>query len=112
MGRCREILGSFVGSMDGLRRKLAVGVSYGEYLRRVNAVRAAYRAIPAERVGLECLLSAGTPGERALNRYIAAANAWGRCLTEASCDTRAVEPRLQREWRRAAALLHSARAGL
>lgn len=98
--------------MNGLRRKLAVGVSYGEYLHWVNEARSAYRAIPADRVGFGCLLAAGTPSERALNRYIAAANAWGECLTETSCDTRAVEPRLQREWARAAALLSSARDGI
>lgn len=98
--------------MDALRGKLAVGVSYEEYLREVNAARSAYRAIPADRVGLGCLLAAGTPGERALNRYIVAANAWGECLTEASCDTRTVEPRLQREWTRASVLVSSAQAGL
>lgn len=98
--------------MDALRGKLAVGVSYGEYLHGVNAARSAYREIPAGRVGLGCLLAAGTASERALNRYMVAANAWGECLTEASCGTRAVEPRLQREWARASALLSSARDGL
>lgn len=111
-GTCRKMLGSFVGSMAGLRRKLAVGIAYEDYLGEVRQLRTAYDAIPGERLGLGCLLAAGTPGERALNRYIAAANAWGECLAAAACDTATVEPRLQREWARASALLSTAQAGM
>ena len=106
------MLGSFVDSMADLRRKLAVGISYEDYLREVQELRAVYAAIPSERLELGCLLAAGTPGERALNRYMAAANEWGECLTTAACETATVEPRLQREWARASVLLSTARAGI
>lgn len=109
---CRKMLGSFVDSMADLRRKLAVGISYEEYLGEVQELRAIYAAIPSERLGLGCLLAAGTPGERALNRYMAAANDWGECLTDAGCETAMVEPKLQREWARASALLGTAQAGI
>jgi hypothetical protein len=106
------MLGSFIDSMADLRRKLAVGISYEDYLGEVQELRAAYAAIPDDRLGLGCLLAAGTPGERALNRYMAAANDWGECLTTAACETATVEPRLQRQWARASALLSAAQAGL
>jgi hypothetical protein len=106
------MLGSFVGSMADLRRKLAVGLSYEEYLGEVRKLRVVYAAIPSERLELGCLLVAGTPAEKALNRYIAAANVWGECLTTAACDTATVEPALQHEWARASALLSTAQAGI
>jgi len=109
---CRKMLGSFVDSMADLRRKLAVGISYRAYLREVRGLRAIYAAIPDGQLSLGCLLSAGTPGERALNRYMAAANEWGECLTTVACETATVEPRLQREWARASVLLSTARAGI
>jgi hypothetical protein len=109
---CRKMLGSFVDSMADLRRKLAVGISYEDYLGEVQELRATYAAIPDDRLGLGCLLAAGTPGERALNRYMAAANDWGECLTTAGCETATVEPRLQREWARASVLLSTAQAGI
>lgn len=109
---CRKMLGSFVDSMADLRRKLAVGISYEDYLGEVQELRAVYAAIPADRLELGCLLAAGTPGERALNRYMAAANQWGECLTTTGCETATVEPRLQREWARASVLLSTAQAGI
>jgi len=51
-------------------------------------------------------------GERALNSYLVAANAWGECLATASCELEAVEPRLQRQWARASDLLGSVQTGL
>lgn len=106
------MLGSFVDSMADLRRKLAIGLSYEDYLSEVQGLRAAYAAIPDDRLALGCLLAAGTPGERALNRYMVAANVWGECLTTAACETATVEPRLQREWARASVLLNEAQAGI
>lgn len=111
-GSCRKILNPFVGSMEALRRKLAVGLTYRQYRHELEVVRGAYRAIPAKRVQLGCLLAAGGAGERALNRYIVAANAWGECLATASCELETVEPRLRRQWARASDLLSSARAGI
>ncbi len=110
-GACRRQVGGFLDSMDALRRRLAAGVSYNEYVAEMRRVRSAYRSVPVERMGIGCLDAAGTPGERALNRYIDAANAWGECLSEASCDSVSVEPLLQRRWRQASRLLSAARTG-
>lgn len=98
--------------MNALRRKLAVGLTYGQYLRELQGARRAYEAIPADRVRLGCLLVAGTPAERALDLYIASANSWGECLATVACGADSVEPELQRSWARASRLLSAARAAL
>jgi len=109
---CRTQLHRFIGSMDDLRGKLAVGLSYGAYLHEVKAAQAAYDRVPIGRLELACLVKSGTPAERALNLYIAAANTWGDCLTSASCDSESVEPKLQRKWALASTRLSAAQTGL
>jgi hypothetical protein len=109
--RCRAQLRPFLGSMDALREDLAVGLSYEGYLEELREAREAYGRIRADRLPVGCLLVAGA-GERALNRYIDAANVWGDCLATAACETEAIEPRLQRRWALASDLLTSAQSGL
>lgn len=109
---CQSQLGGFVGSMDSLRRRLAVGVTYDQYVNEVHAIRSTYDRIPTGEVEINCLGAVGTPAERAFNRYIAAANDWGECVSELGCESGTVEPVLQRRWRIAAHLLAEAREGL
>jgi hypothetical protein len=109
---CRAQLYGLVGSMDDLRGQLAVGMSYGAYLQAVKAAQAAYSGVKADRLELACLVRAGTPAERALNLYIAAANTWGGCIASASCNSETVEPKLQRKWKLASTRLSAAQAGL
>ena len=98
--------------MVKLRDDLARGLSYDEYLREVQGVRAVYARIDADKLPGGCLLAAGGPAERALNLYIDATNSWGDCLATVSCNTRTVEPKLQRKWALAAHQLASAQRGL
>lgn len=109
---CQSQLGSFVGSMDGLRRRLAVGVTYDQYVAEVRGIRSTYGEIPFERLRIDCLAGVGTPGEKAFNRYIEGANDWGECVSELGCDTATIEPILQRRWRIASHFLSEAREGL
>lgn len=109
---CRAQLHDLLDSMDDLRGKLAVGLSYGVYLRGVKAAQGAYDRVPVGRLELACLVKVGTPAERALNLYRNAANAWGDCLTTVSCDSEEVEPKLQRKWALASGRLSLARKGL
>lgn len=109
---CRRQLHGFLTSMDALRTDLARGLSYRDYLREVRAVRSVYARIRAEKLAVGCLLASGGPAERAFNLYIDAANAWGECLTTASCHTTVVEPTLQRKWARASTRLSLAQRGL
>jgi hypothetical protein len=111
-GPCQIQLGSFVASMDSLRRRLAVGLTFDQYLAEVRGIGSTYRQIPTERVEIDCLAAVGTPAEKAFNRYIEAANNWGECVSEAGCGSETVEPVLQRRWRIASHFLSEADAGL
>lgn len=109
---CQSQLGGFVGSMDGLRRRLAVGVTYDQYVAEVRGIRSTYGKIPTARVQIDCLTTVATPGEKAFNRYIEAANDWGECVSELGCGSADVEPVLQRRWRIASHYLTEAKEGL
>ncbi|HEY5709742.1 MAG TPA: hypothetical protein VIS51_10130 [Solirubrobacterales bacterium] len=109
---CRAQLRPFLGSMDTLREDLAVGLSYEDYLDELGEVQGAYDRIRVDRLPVGCLLVAAGPGERALNRYIDAANVWGDCLATAACETESIERDLQRRWVLASDLLSSAQSGL
>jgi hypothetical protein len=109
---CQSQLGSFVGSMDGLRRRLAVGVTYDQYVAEVRGIRSTYGEIPIERLQIDCLTLVATPVEKAFNRYIEGANDWGECVSELGCDTATIEPVLQRRWRIASRFLSEAKDGL
>ena len=109
---CQAQLGSFVGSMDGLRRRLAVGVTYDQYVAEVRGIRSTYGEIPTRKLQIDCLTLVATPGEKAFNRYIEGANEWGGCVSQLGCGTETIEPVLQRRWRIASHFLSEARDGL
>jgi hypothetical protein len=111
-GPCQGQLGGFVASMDSLRRRLAVGLTFDQYLAEVRGIRSTYLEIPTGRVEIGCLDAVGTPAEKAFNRYIEAANDWGDCVSEAGCSSPTVEPVLQRRWRIASHFLGEADEGL
>jgi hypothetical protein len=109
---CQSQLGSFVGSMDGLRRRLAVGVTYDQYVAEVRGIRSTYGEIPTGELRIDCLTAVATPGEKAFNRYIEAGNDWGECVSELGCGSEEIEPVLQRRWRIASHFLSEAEDGL
>lgn len=109
--KCRTSLGEFLDAMESLNNTVAVGLDYDGYLTMVNRVRATYAEVDADRLPLLCLVRAAAPAEAALNSFIAAANAWGECLA-GGCDLAEVEPKLQRQWARAADELGEAQTGL
>lgn len=109
---CGGQLHPLLAAMDTLRTGLAAGLSYDQYVSELRHVRGAHRRIRADRLRLDCLVAAGAPAERAVNRYIEAANAWGECLATAACETASIEPRLQAEWARASKLLSAAQSGI
>lgn len=111
-GPCQGQLGGFVASMDSLRRRLAVGVTFDQYVAEVRGIRSTYDKIPVERIEIDCLGAVASPAERAFNRYIEAADDWGKCVSEAGCSSETVEPVLQRRWRIASHFLSEADDGL
>lgn len=98
--------------MDALRRRLAVGLAYEQYVDEVEGIRAAYRRIPTDELQIRCLTEVGTPSERGFNEYIDAGNAWGDCVGEPGCESATVEPLLQRKWQVASRFLSKAHRGL
>jgi hypothetical protein len=109
---CQSQIGGFIGSMDSLRRRLAVGVTYEQYVDEINGIRSTYRDVPAGKLQIDCAGPVGVPSEKAFNRYILAANQWGECISEAGCGSAEVEPVLQRQWRIASHFLSEAQQGL
>jgi len=109
---CQGQVGGFVASMDSLRRRLAVGLTYDQYVAEVRGIRSTYAKIPIDRVEIDCLSAVGTPAELAFNGYIEAASDWGKCVSEAGCSSARVEPVLQRRWRIASHFLSEADDGL
>jgi hypothetical protein len=110
--KCRHTLGDFLDATESLDNLVAVGVNYEGHLSAVNHIRAAYAGVEADELPLPCLAEVAAPAERALNAYIDAANTWGECLADASCEDESVEPDLKRLWARARAQIASAQRGL
>lgn len=109
---CPAAVGSFLEAMDRLRNKLALGLDYEGYVEDVHQVSSTYREIRVDDLLVDCLVAAGTPGEKALDQYVGAANMWGECLSEVGCSSYSVEPRLQRRWRLASHYLTQAEKGI
>lgn len=109
---CQARLGDFVHSLDVLRRRLVVGLTYEQYVSEIEASRSAYEAVPVAKLDLGCLTDVGGPAESSFNVYIEAGNDWGDCVGTAGCEAATVEPTLQRKWRVAAKALAEAQAAL
>jgi hypothetical protein len=109
---CSTGLGDFLAQLEHLRRSLAIGVSYEQYVAELGTVRGSYRRVPVAKLDLACVSGPASSAESSFDGYLAAANAWGECVSEAGCETAALEPRLQREWRAAAKRLAAAKQAL
>jgi hypothetical protein len=105
---CQARLADFLDRMDDLRQSLLAGLSYDEYVVRVRAIRAAYEAVPVDKLGVACVTGPAAQAEDAFNQYLRAANAWGECAATAGCAASDVEGRLQRRWRVASKRLDAA----
>jgi len=110
--RCGGALGEFLDAIESLANAVAVGLDYERYLAAVEGVRATYSEVDDERLGLVCLARVAGPAEASLNLYIDAANEWGECLADSSCEPEAIEARVQRRWQQASTRLAQARSGL
>jgi hypothetical protein len=108
-GGCQARLGDLVDRMDDLRQALSAGLDYSEYVLRVQAVRAAYEAVPIDRLGLACVAGAANHAEDAFNQYLRAANLWGECAGTAGCAASSIESRLQHRWKVASKSLEAAK---
>jgi hypothetical protein len=106
---CQARIGDLVDRMDDLRQSLLAGLDYSEYVLRVQAVRAAYEAVPVGRLGLACVAGPANHAEDAFDQYLRAANLWGECAGTAGCAASSIESRLQHRWRIASKSLDAAK---
>ncbi len=109
---CTGGLDGFLAELEHLRRSLAIGVSYEQYVAELGTVRKSYQQVPVAELDLACVSGPAASAEESFDGYLAAANTWGDCVSEAGCETAALEPRLQREWRAAAKRLAAAKQEL
>jgi hypothetical protein len=109
---CPGSVGIFVDALEGLRRELEIGLSYEQYGGEIDTIRKDYDRIPVKKLSLGCLRAAGTPSERAFDRYVAAANTWNACASKPGCGSATIETPLQKEWHIAARFLAEAKRGL
>lgn len=109
---CSAQLSGFLDQLEHLRRSLVIGVSYEQYVSELGTVRRSYEQIPVGELGLACVAGAANNAEQSFDGYLAAANAWGDCVSERGCETSALEPELRRKWRLAASHLADARNAL
>jgi hypothetical protein len=109
---CASRLGGFLGGLEHLRRSLAIGVSYEQYVAELGTLRKSYEQVPVGKLDFACVTGAAEDAEESFDGYLAAANAWGDCISEAGCETAELEPKLQRKWRAAAGRLAAARRAL
>jgi hypothetical protein len=106
---CQARIDDLVDRMDDLRQALLAGLDYSEYVLRVQAVRAAYEAVPIDRLGLACVAGPANHAEDAFNQYLRAANLWGECAGTAGCAASSIESRLQHRWKIASKSLDAAK---
>jgi hypothetical protein len=106
---CKAKIGDLVDRMDDLRQSLLAGLDYSEYVLRVQAVRAAYEAVPVDRLALSCVAGPAGHAEDAFNQYLRAANLWGECAGTAGCAASSIESQLQHRWRIASKSLDAAK---
>jgi hypothetical protein len=106
---CETKIGDLVDRMDDLRQSLSAGLDYSEYVLRVQAVRAAYEAVPVDKLGLACVAGPAGHAEDAFNQYLRAANLWGECAGTQGCAASSIEARLQHRWKVASKSIDAAK---
>jgi len=109
---CASHLRGFLAGLEHLRRSLAIGVSYEQYVSELGTVRKSYEQVPVGQLDLACVTGPAKGAEESFDGYLAAANTWGDCISEAGCETAELEPKLQRKWRAAAKQLAAAKQAL
>jgi hypothetical protein len=109
---CARGLAGLLEQLEHLRRSLVIGVSYEQYVSELGTVRKSYEQVPVGKLDLACVSGPATSAEESFDGYLAAANAWGDCVSESGCETASLEPKLQHKWRVSAKLLANARQAL
>ena len=98
--------------MDGLRRRLAVGVTYDQYVAEVRGIRSTYGEIPTEKLQIDCLTAVATPARRPSTATSKPPTTGANASPSRLRLGNEIEPVLQRRWRIASHFLSEAEDGL
>jgi hypothetical protein len=109
---CADGLDGFLGQLEHLRRSLAIGVTYEQYIAELGTVRRSYEKVPVVKLDLACVSGPANSAESSFDGYLAAANTWGECVSDAACETEALEPKLRHKWQTATDQLAAAQRTL
>ncbi len=109
--KCEQQTGNLLAELDGLESRLAIGVDYQEYLKRVGDARVAYERIPVNDLDLRCL-NVAAPAEKVLRTHLEAAEVWTKCVGDRDCKNDSIRPRLRRKWKKASSQLEESRRAL
>jgi len=104
---CAKQLSPLLDELSELNSRLDTGVPYAEYSTSVGDISVVYDDLDLDALGSECVQGAGIPLERAFNAYIAAGNAWDRCIDNEFCDLDfgSAADKMQDKWAKAADLI-------
>jgi hypothetical protein len=97
-GRCQHQLKPLAGRLDGLRAHLIAEPGYRQYVGAVRNLRLTYAKTPFAQSDIHCLRGPARTAEKAVNRYVRAANLWTRCQADPRCDLQVAKTAIAREW--------------
>ena len=109
--QCQQQTRNLLAGLEGLESRLAIGVDYQEYLRRVGDARVAYERIPVNDLDLRCI-NAVAPAEKALRTHLEAAEVWTKCVGDRKCENDSIRRKLRRKWKTASSQLAESRQAL
>jgi hypothetical protein len=96
--QCERQLTALTGDLDVMRGRMIREPGYRKYVQDVRLLQAGYASTPFSKLDVACLQGPATVAEQAVDRYVAAANAWSRCLASSGCDLQAAKTAVARQW--------------
>jgi len=108
---CEDTLGDFQDAMSELDSRLDIGLNYDEYTDAVADANVEYDKIDFDDLSdnSRCVGSVGVPLEKALNKYIQAANIWSKCFDDLGCSNDQIKGKLQLRWTEATLKIEKAK---
>jgi len=111
---CEDTLGDFQEAISELNSRLDIGLNYDEYTDAVADAKVEYDQIDFDDLSdnTKCLGSVGVPLEKAMNKYIQAANIWSKCFDDLECSNDQINGKLQVRWAEATLKIEKAKDAL
>lgn len=104
---CLSKLGPFLNSMQEINSRLDIGMNESEFVQRVGTAKVKHDQLDPKALQGTCL-DAGVDLEKALNKYIKAANKWSNCVSNFSCTFKKINAVMQLYWLQASTRISTA----